>query len=190
MVWSKPQWDGPNNKNKQAGAGLGPQCEDFNEEHMELPRHTVRGNSIPLAFFPPSLAPVCPSVHQSISLVLPFLFFFSHTHTATTLFWFLLLIFFTTDWKFSGLLVDFLFPSLGNFQPPCSLCFKCYEWKCVYQLSLSLTMLTKPFPHLWSLSLFLSLSFFFFSLASPTHKSRPAVPSHWPGIQVRHESHG
>lgn len=36
----------PNNKNKHPGVELVPQCEDLNEEHVELPRHTVRGNPI------------------------------------------------------------------------------------------------------------------------------------------------
>lgn len=44
---SRPQRVGPNSKNKHLGVELVPQCEDFNEEHVELPRHTVRGNSIP-----------------------------------------------------------------------------------------------------------------------------------------------
>lgn len=54
----RPQRVGLNSKNKHLGVELVPQCEDFNEEHVELPRHTVRRNSIPhsLIFLPLSIA--------------------------------------------------------------------------------------------------------------------------------------
>lgn len=48
---TRPQHIGPNNKNKHPGVDLVPQCEDLNEEHVELPRHTVRGNPIPHSLF-------------------------------------------------------------------------------------------------------------------------------------------
>lgn len=53
-VPSIPKCDGPNNKNKQRGVELLPQSEHLNEDHMELPRHTVSGNPMPLPFFLPS----------------------------------------------------------------------------------------------------------------------------------------
>ncbi len=52
-VPSIPKCDGPNNKNKQRGVELLPQSEHLNENHMELPRHTVSGNPIPLRLFLP-----------------------------------------------------------------------------------------------------------------------------------------
>lgn len=65
---TRPQQVEPNNKNKHPGVELVPQCEDLNEEHVELPRHTVRGNLIPhsrLFFslslsFPPPFPPYPP----------------------------------------------------------------------------------------------------------------------------------
>lgn len=55
---TRPQHVGPNNKNKHPGVELVPQCEDLNEEHVELPRHTVRGNPIPHSLsFSPFLLP-------------------------------------------------------------------------------------------------------------------------------------
>lgn len=55
---TRPQHVGPNNKNKHPGVELVPQCEDLNEEHVELPRHTVRGNPIlhSLCFSPFSIS--------------------------------------------------------------------------------------------------------------------------------------
>ncbi len=60
-VPSIPKCDGPNNKNKQRGVELLPQSEHLNENHMELPRHTVSGNPIPLRLFLPS-----PTLLQSL----------------------------------------------------------------------------------------------------------------------------
>lgn len=55
---TRPQHVGPNNNNKHPSVELVPQCEDLNEEHVELPRHTVRGNPIPHSlFFSPFLFP-------------------------------------------------------------------------------------------------------------------------------------
>lgn len=70
---TRPQHVGPNNKNKHPGVELVPQCEDLNEEHVELPRHTVRGNPIPHSlFFSPfsfSLPPFLPFfLTRSLSL--------------------------------------------------------------------------------------------------------------------------
>lgn len=68
---TRPQHAGPNNKNKHPGVELVPQCEDLNEEHVELPRHTVRGNPIPhsLFFFSPFLlpSPLSPILSCSLS---------------------------------------------------------------------------------------------------------------------------
>lgn len=60
VFWAstRPQHVGPNNNNKHPGVELVPQCEDLNEEHVELPRHSVRGNPIPHSlFFSPFLLP-------------------------------------------------------------------------------------------------------------------------------------
>lgn len=67
---TRPQHAGPNNKNKHPGVELVPQCEDLNEEHVELPRHTVRGNPIPHSlFFSPFLlpSPLSPILSCSLS---------------------------------------------------------------------------------------------------------------------------
>lgn len=67
---TRPQHVGPNNKNKHPGVELVPQCEDLNEEHVELPRHTVRGNPIPhsLSFSPFLLpSPLSPILSCSLS---------------------------------------------------------------------------------------------------------------------------
>lgn len=69
----------PNNKNKHPGVELVPQCEDLNEEHVELPRHTVRGNPIPHSLFfspPPSSSlpprhPFFPSHSPSLHFLPP-----------------------------------------------------------------------------------------------------------------------
>lgn len=62
---TRPQHVGPNNKNKHPGVELVPQCEDLNEEHVELPRHTVRGNPIPHSlFFSPFPSPFPPFSHS------------------------------------------------------------------------------------------------------------------------------
>lgn len=68
---TRPQHVWPNNKNKHPGVELVPQCEDFNEEHVALPRHTVRGNPIPR---PPSFllpSPFLLSFSHSLSLCSP-----------------------------------------------------------------------------------------------------------------------
>lgn len=62
---SRPQHVRPNNNNKHPGVELLPQCEDLNEEHVALPRHSVRGNPIPR--FSPFLHP-SPVSRPSLSL--------------------------------------------------------------------------------------------------------------------------
>lgn len=51
---SRPQHVGPNSKNKHLGVELVPQCEDFNEEHVELAQtHSQRKLNPSLPDFPP-----------------------------------------------------------------------------------------------------------------------------------------
>lgn len=73
---TRPQHVGPSNKNKHPGVELVPQCEDLNEEHVELPRHTVRGNPIPLFLPLPSPFSLPPFLPFFLSHSLPFLSFY------------------------------------------------------------------------------------------------------------------
>lgn len=68
---TRPQHVGPNNKNKHPGVELVPQCEDFNEEHVELPRHTVRGNQIPCSLFYLPLSVSLPPFSRSFFIFFP-----------------------------------------------------------------------------------------------------------------------